>query len=584
MKSSRSQTCFPSATYIADFTGALVDFLRRQLNEIVLPLTHHAQFGISSRPGMSLKGRARNVLAEDAGRKRVLEKWEYSLSLTVNLLQEDLVDRTIWAERILDWLQNCHPAQFGWILGILGESALQDVYRIRWMAKQLVVIIMSRLAELETDGGTPGDDGLISNARNSCRDLLRDIFRRDPDALLLPKLWSDGAKKDALMDILLSTTKPRGEDDGSARVWIMLEARIDRLLCLTGNDSFDSSVTDNPPKDDKDSSLMYQSISTKPCQHFAYSPAVAHLVNLLDSVSPLDSVRTLSSRFFSYQAPSSLQQNLFAKVIAATATPVCSTVPLDTRIMLLLEWAVTPARFGSHRKYLVIQLLSLFLEMAPPRSEQGSPKDPAQQVGEDRGTRYEVVQRCLLNLLDAAKDEVMLESVRTANMLELICELCDAQIFDLGRFLQSMIARGTSLDSSIQEEASIHVRLLRELPLRQQPLSLSYQLLKFLPQEIQSDSARRVRHAKEQIGNQLRPILGPETVHDPFQVNGYSSYMGSDECVQTDEDTCNSESLEILSYKERREVYREWLLSHLLQQIKTTSNRLAALLALKLSG
>ena len=515
---------------------------------------------------MSFKGRARNVLYEDAGRTRFLGRWDYSISLIEKLLEEGLVDQTRWAERVLEWWKCSHLAQLGWIHKVLSDFTVGIICRIRWMAKDLIDITIERLSELENAEGREEEEDLMFDAKEACRDLLRSIWQLDPDAFLQPRLWLDAGRIEALRKILLNTREYHPDFEERSRCWVQLEARVDSLLYPLHACDTDISCKENGFGD---SDLSLSPITAMETIYDDVDKSkIGYFLTLLDSVAPLDSLQAIFARFFGLPSlPTAQDYQTPPFVVAPTPPSIPSATPAlpsHKKIVLLIEWATTKVRYGPHRKYLAAQLLAIFLKS----DTTAISKEGGESQHEMKSELPEVIlQNGLLEFIDNLSNTSPLSLERYESVLDLYSELCGNHLFDVGRFLQSMISRGVRTASMHDSGESIHVRLLRELPLQDQSAPVEYQLRRLLPKrhDTAGELTGRARQEMVEITLRLSSFDGLESeMKAPFIA---TQNLNNGQTV--DGDTIRAKAKDVMPLSERRRVYREWLLPLLLKKLSS---------------
>lgn len=445
---------------------------------------------------MSLKGRARNIIAEPEGRVKWLNKWTYTYSLLQAIWQdndEGLIDRYRFTLGILQWWKTAHIALLGWTGTILSDLCLETVVSSESLSKACLLVIIDRMEELHrlkkpaelSDGTQAGVtvDGVTTastmahDALEVCREIVRDLCRCCPETLLLPQLWQSG-KISVIKEILLE-----GGDDRSATMWEDLSTRIQ---VLNGESQITVTAANDPltANSERRISLAPPTSHTTGTPGHLSSESVMRSIALLDQFDIFDSVEQLSQDFF-YEVPESETRRGSASsgVKKPSGTPSHPTPPSigalhfesttnsyyshtpNLKVLLLLDWATSSVRFGTHRRHLACQVLKT--RFSPRRD----PKDDMYDASVS-------LQPALLTWLDATKDCQAASTVQAT--LELYHELHRAQLFNFATFLQSAIARGVNFgdQSRDQRELSTCQDLLDQLDLDAEPESVHFQLRK----------------------------------------------------------------------------------------------------------
>jgi hypothetical protein len=417
---------------------------------------------------MSVKGRARNTLAEEQGRARFIGRWRYMLALVDKLTQEALIERTVWASKISEWLATCHIAQLGWATDLVTDTCLNDIMHIGWMCKSLVSILVARLAEL---GPHPlqearHDKTLLAETASSIKALLRRIWLTDQNAFIVPRLH---AEHDSLR-ILREAALINGED---SIPWQDVTCRVESLRCEI--DQSDQQAEDARYLDFEDGSLgctravAPMSGSQKSLEQASGAP---HFLSILDSYSIQDSLTELCSR---YLAPSSLPflDRRASHTSAPTPSPSAKAIPAMTiglRLDLLLSWTVSLYRFGDHRKYIALYICKAYLD-SPIVSE--LPAGPAALSQSTEQERQITLQQSVVTLLDniGASGQYDLDAA-----VSLCCELVSHSVLDIASLVQIVVTRGNSTTVAASTTHSLYLRILQAASAHITSKSLRYQL------------------------------------------------------------------------------------------------------------
>ena len=522
--SSTSQTN-PALTYSIDFTNSLLDFLKRQLAEIVLPLIHHATLqasGLAGRAGMSVKGKARNILAEEAPKERWLKRWAYSMELVRETIGQGLVESGRWASGLLEMIEKCHIAQLEWWLDILRDTALDDVSQKHgWTAKQIVATLLDKLLELE--GAQPTvleeamrDEALLVSARAATEQMLRALWEQSSAAFFQPRIWRE--RSDTKLARLRSIAVSTSEDEAA---WHKIERRVRRVLGREDESLFRKYQALQLELYDPDESTACTASEVEAGRRRnglsgTWSmPSLGTLAELLDRFSPYDSVQETFHVLFppSVKALPSPLQSAGLKAPPPTprtplstptaARPVFVSSPQDT-IRGLLMWATSSLRTGDHRRYLVTSLLKRFMKSDPP-----DPESAIEDVAQDRAR---LLQKTLLEWLDILPFPPVgpRQIHRQKATVDLFALLADEHLLDVARVLQTAVSRGIGYHTGFSP--SIHISVLQEVRAEGLSRPLAAQMKRFLDR---IRSKVQPVHDHEGLQGRLRLFLAAEAKPPP---------------------------------------------------------------------
>ncbi|KAL5113832.1 RNA polymerase II mediator complex subunit [Pleosporales sp. CAS-2024a] len=302
----------------------------------------------------------------------------YALQLATYLYKEHLLDDDHFLGWILDNLDACSPERlFIWLLVVAVPQYWTDISSCRQRGKRLAQSLLDRVIKLSETEDSLAPSTALQFLENS---LLKLLVTR-PACLLLPASWIKySAPLKALVEKRNSAQLVRAVES--------LDRRNARLLRFVANKS--------PP-------------STP-------SPA-ARLLQKLDSISYATPIRIDD---LSYE---------------------CMEIEPDAvqLISVLLQWASSFYRTGSHRMYLATRLLRRW-----------------SHLGADV---YDGVVSYLQSMAWSDSGEIHV-------LLRIVAELVRSKHFSVGRYLQWLIATG-SLDcvTSLSLPSSWPVRLIIEVPL-----------------------------------------------------------------------------------------------------------------------
>lgn len=454
-----------SATYTSDFTQALLDLVKRQLADLVTPLTHHANLAATfgGRSGISLKGKARNILSEKGPREKWMTRWHWCLALITRAMEESLLDRNKWSSGLFANLKDCHVAHTDWWLAVLTNTALSDILATLHLSKQLAATLLFRLAEDSVPATISASSEREPQLQSAIQVLLRRIWREQPDAFFQPSIGLGGFSVGSRLQNIVV------KDGADRRAWMTLIERFENVLARRRGGYGSLAKAEAAAVSSSKASLVDQSAS------FAERKARRELLAILDEFAPLDRVNKAFEAFFGD-----------SRICKASLRPLgpnpsdmqLSGLDVQSRLMILLDWTVTPFRFGTHRKYLTCSLLKLYVHPAD-----------GMRAGLITEHAPSVWHNTFLTWLEGIGKAAAITPSKDSgeSVLGLCSSLAQANLLDLGRLLQVVIARGMQSSGGKPEHA--FVALLRKLCERSAKPSLRSQASRIL--ELGSDHSSR---------------------------------------------------------------------------------------------
>lgn len=421
------------------------------------------------------------TLQNEVDEERWTAKWSYSLSLARHLHAQHLLDRSILVRWIVDAFAASNLVQLPFLLELVQE-VLVFILRRRCFVRPFLNALLLQIPTLDARFDRTAAGGL----RGKLMLLFRIVCETIPDALVSPRLWSEHAV--TLSRLLHEMNTEAGADPTAAAplhvaeyVEQTVKPRIDRLLLQT-----QSCAEDNDPKSSANLPL-------------------SHTLQLQRDIQALDSfdMRTLDHVF--------LQSATASNRPARHQREDAFWAP---RIENILTWACTDRRSGVARQYLAATLIEKirFGVAWEETSEEGDQISlPAFDLDHHvKKTRRINVEPMLIKWLGDVEaslnqgvDNVgtdsrasLLASVEVASVVVLVGELARRGVFSYTKYLQRLIARGMTATSSSREKEhganvpasatatqpgsssshdSLHLRLLRSLPLYDQPASVYQQ-------------------------------------------------------------------------------------------------------------
>ena len=426
-----------------------------------------------------------SVLQSEVDEERWIAKWSYSLSLARHLHAQNLLDRSILVRWIVDAFAASNLVQLPFMVELVQEVVVL-ILRRRCFVRPFLAALLFHIPTLDARL----DPAAGGSLRTKLVLLFRIVCENSPDALISPRLWSEHLP--ALLqlvneiggdaDLLPITGQSHQISDFVEQV---VRPRVNRLLLhVQGDDSCGSSY---PQTHDALSFTLQQHLD----------------IRALDSFD----MRTIDTVFL--QKPNGAQRHTKHDRHDALWAP---------RIDTILTWACTDRRSGVARQYLAATLIEK-IRFGVSWEESSEETDQVSLPAFDlehhtKKTRKINVEPMLIKWLgdvEAALSQnpdetvapartALLATVDVTAIVVLVGELARRGVFSYTKYLQRLIARGMATassagakqrqdqqatDASIHASSSssststsrdsLHLRLLRSLPLYDQPASVYLQ-------------------------------------------------------------------------------------------------------------
>lgn len=493
-KSKNLQT-HPILSYSADFTSALVENLKRQVSEALLPLTQTTGSG-RLLPGMSLKGRPRNVLGEENNKDRWMAKWNYTLQLLNVCLEESMLDKQRLCSLLLQNLQmNPTRVTILWWTSIILQTIFDDILDTAWMSKTLIIAVYDWLESFR-NGKEDAEDPLRHTCEEVGQGILRQIWLTDAEMFLIPELWAEQGARLRLKIYLAVSVAESGDKDRQA--WDDLENRVDRLLCRKASSDepltalLNSEVTSN---------------SFTPPVHNYGKVEEARLVSMLDEWEGEESIPSLTQRLFS---------DVDTKSNNGTHTQIDNRAACSSICKLLLMWATTTTRKREHRPYLVSSILRCRAGLSPHKTHLNpSSFDPADTDSEAAcdPDRLLELQTGIMDWMDRQEayfstplSDGAIEWTTRDAVLQMCQILLEQNVIDLSALLQKVIARGV-LQAGNSNQGIIYSSLLRGYGDHGSRLALKWQMARISTLSGADVNDGAVSTGEESVKQQIETIL-----------------------------------------------------------------------------
>ncbi|KAJ1025584.1 hypothetical protein NDA18_003927 [Ustilago nuda] len=423
------------------------------------------------------------VLQNPVDQERWTAKWSYSLSLARHLHAQHLLDPSLLVRWIVDAFAASNLVQLPFLVELVQEVLL-FILRRRCFVKPFLTALLVQIPSLDARLDRAAAGGL----RNKLMLLLRIVCETCPDLLISPRLWFEHAgtltqllnqlNAETQADVVGTTVATQLSDYVERTV----KPRVERLLLQSQRRSTDDA---------------HHTTSTP-------SPALPTLQQHMD-IQALDSfdMKTVD-RVFLQNGPPGKSPAKYTRDDAFWAP----------RVETILTWACTDRRIGVARQYLAATLIEK-IRFGVSWQETSEGSDQLSLPAFDfehhaKKTRKINVEPMLIQwlgdveaTLNMGTDHSPSESrARLLATIEVPCivvltgELARRGVFSYTKYLQRLIARGmTTTPSSSKEDDneaaslasappalspaasrdSLHLRLLRSLPLYDQPASVYQQ-------------------------------------------------------------------------------------------------------------
>nr|CDI52885.1 conserved hypothetical protein [Melanopsichium pennsylvanicum 4] len=420
------------------------------------------------------------VLQNELDEERWTAKWSYSLSLARHLHAQHLLDRSILVRWIVDAFAASNLVQLPFLLELIQE-VLVFILRRRCFVRPFLTALLIQIPTLDARLDPTAGGGI----RSKLMLLLRIVSESCPDALVSPRLWYEHA---TTLNQLFNEFNTDAEADPSNSSALHLsqyveqtvKPRVDRLLLRP------------------QTRAIGKDIKTSPAQSTVSQDLQQHLdIQALDSFDMKTLDRVFLQSTCSRRAKMDRDDALWAP-----------------RIETILTWACTDRRSSVVRQYLAATLIEK-IRFGVSWEESSEETDQVSLPAFDlehhtKKTRKINVEPMLIKWLgdveaslhqsDSGEHVVggprkpLLATIQVGSVVVLIGELARRGVFSYTKYLQRLIARGMTASSSCvnnQDEVdasasapsasasasrdSLHLRLLRSLPLYDQPASVYQQ-------------------------------------------------------------------------------------------------------------
>ncbi|RXK36282.1 hypothetical protein M231_06418 [Tremella mesenterica] len=383
--------------YTQEFTNNITSWLRIQLSQLVIPNTTSSNIVLT---GKSAPG----VLGDEAAKNRWLIKWEYSLSLFLELHSKRLLSNRIITSWLADQLASANLLQIG-SLSQLVTFFLPHFARHVINGRQCVQAMCAAIIAIRSSAASAE----LKDVESLLVTAIRDLHTSNPEVLISPRCWR--LYFNILKPIVESLDSPQSDDQRGASTpdytWSYLEKR--------------------------NNSLMFKS----PPIRSSANPRRQQLdeIQKLDSIGAETIMPDLCRSFFDNNS--------------APNSPSLDVHRLQDKIFTLLNWSMGLFQLGTHRPYAVYTLLKLWVE--------------ARDANSTRSTSMDLFS-FLYTWLDTSSAAKKAENIPAIGIT--FGELIRAGLFSYGRYLQSLIARGhTARSRTHQSPTSHHLGILRALPI-----------------------------------------------------------------------------------------------------------------------
>lgn len=514
---SKNLQVHPILSYSADYTVSFVEALKRQVGEALLPITQTTGTG-RLLPGMSVKGRPRNILAEEQGRDRWLAKLNYTLELLSASLDEGMLDRQRLCSLLIQQLQPQTRIQMLWWLSVIIQTTIDDMLATAWMSKALVIVLFEWLQSMAET--SPQTDSDTATCEDVARSLMRHIWLTDSDMFLIPHLWSKKSVADQLKSALGIGYGNASDEDLS--LWSNLEERAYILLCK------------RPPRKEVYSSLLVDLPSapvnaedSMASQHWTVDSS--KVVRLLDEWTDSDSIESITEKLVEASSSRSLPHEIQEPSTVGDSSETWSTGLHPEVIKLLLMWATTTTRCGNHRPYLVTSILGQCLGL--PRFSVPAASTTSNATLDDTPSididRFEGLQDCIMQWIDC-QEKYLSGKARASSLLEwtsreatlwMCYSLLSSRILDISGLVQKVIARGAA-DTGNTHGDGIYVQILKDYGGNSNRVALKWQMGRVSISHRNADDGEALESIQARILENLQPFLQQlQTQNDGHQVN-----------------------------------------------------------------
>lgn len=308
-------------TFAADLSIACIEALNKLLLELTQSLTHGTTLTLN-RPAFHVRGRPKNILADETSRQTWQSRWTYVTNLISSGLLNGILDELLLARGIIRLMSDAHMAHLPMVMPLILQIALPCACRDLHSARRLVDCVLSSRTALDKNddaiiGALPDVDSCV--ARN-CGYVLAEIASYTPEALFRPLQRNSPVGHSVLRDALQKADNRAASDV------------LRRLDSAGGHTSL----------------TVHHSTSPTP-----------HLCADMPVEIPSDPWRSLSAVLrlldeHDLQAP-------LADLVQSIERHVSPMLTATSLVQLLCTYATSDFRFGRHRPFLVGSIVKAML-------------------------------------------------------------------------------------------------------------------------------------------------------------------------------------------------------------------------------
>ncbi|ORY57990.1 hypothetical protein BCR35DRAFT_309518 [Leucosporidium creatinivorum] len=469
-------------TFTTEWTSHVQEFVRKQLVEIAadVPSTNANSAGgaRAGAPGAARIGTATMLGGVEGGKKAVLvdeelrKSWSIKFSWTLQLLSslydESLLSHSSFLRFLITQIESSTPSQLPFVL-FLVEEYLAEFLQSEPMAARMVSACLGRVGELSP---LPAPTAYQSSLHRTLTSLIRSTFLALPDAFVASPLWTSTTSPSQhveLEQLLMGVEEPKLRE--TVRVdWEELRGRQEAAGRGAAGEGEEGEAEGDEAEE-------------------------LETIQILDALTFPTSLSTSHKSLFRPPPPTRRRR-----------------LPLPSLLPLLFTWCTTPDRSGHHRRFAVSGLIKLELEEMRARGEEGvrggevergfvewvdalvleTPEEEKEEGEEDEEEEGGV---------EAEKERGNKREERVESVRRLLEELCRSGVVAFSLYLQRMIARGETEERGEGVTPSIHLTLLKTVPLYEDagnPLAKRRVALRSSPSS-RAETERLVQAAKNEL-------------------------------------------------------------------------------------
>ncbi|KAG9004810.1 RNA polymerase II mediator complex subunit [Tulasnella sp. JGI-2019a] len=410
----RSRSGFKPSQYSIEWAGAVTSYMKKQLKEIVLPRPQMAQTS-------SLKSTFKSVLSDPETRTKWLQKFTYTISLLREFYAEGLVDHATFLFWLAQQVGESNIPQLGFIAK-LADEYIEDLLKHRGFLRPFIVGLVEKLVEVARI--PQAERGVVAQLSQTLGSLLQQTFVGFPDAFVFPRVWKDRTNQRLLHHLLVKGPNEivQAPPDSRRAQEIFEEMRVNFQLVEKRNNAL--LFTSLPPRDTFSMRLTMADIQ------------------LLNSIGP-----DTHLGFIKFFDPASTLSNTAEETLPSPSSS------FDTKLNILLTWAVVSSQYGDHRPFAAAALLSLFKDEAKLRAMR-------RKLPKPDGLLQEKLFKWL-DTSDVARDH----HNNSEGVVLLYGELCRRALMSYPWFIQRLMARGEAGSKDQSGGKSHLLTILEGLPL-----------------------------------------------------------------------------------------------------------------------